>query len=129
MRQRERVVLVHGLWMYPLVMSLMQHRIARCGYVVECWGYPTVRSTLSESAERFHEYCQKHKGETVHLVGHSMGGLIVLNAASLAPIPCLGRIVVAGTPLTGSFSARRLERWPGGHWMLGECIGEWLRGP
>ena len=41
----------------------------------------------------------------------------------------MGRIVVAGTPFTDSFSARRLDSFPGGRWLLGECIGEWLREP
>ena len=126
---RERVLLVHGLWMYPVAMALMQHRIARCGYEVECWSYPTVRATLRENAESLAQYCRRHEGQKLHLVGHSMGGLIALNAAAVAAIPCLGRIVVAGSPLIDSFSARRLESLPGGRWMLGACIAEWLRAP
>lgn len=129
MAQRERVILIHGLWMYPFVMTLMQHRISRCGYDVACWSYPTVRATLETNARSLARYCAERADATLHLVGHSMGGLIALHAAALAPLPHLKRIVAAGTPLADSFSARHLERLPGGRAFLGECIGEWLRGP
>lgn len=129
MAQRARVILVHGLWMNAFVMGLMQRRIANCGFDVESYAYPSVRSTLKENAERLAAYCREHSGATLHLVGHSMGGLIALSAAALARLPCLGRIVTVGTPFTGSFSARALERLPFGATMLGACISEWLRSP
>src|SRR4051812_28298209 len=117
MEHRERVILVHGLWMYSFVMVLMQQRIERCGYSVESWSYPTVRATLKENAQRLAEYCGRHRDGTLHLVGHSMGGLIALHAAARGEIGNLGRIVLAGTPLTDSFAARSLEKLPGGRWM------------
>ena len=128
-REGERVVVVHGLWMYTFMMTLMQHRIERTGFGTEAWPYHSVRVTLRENAARLAEYCASLDGERIHLVGHSLGGLIVLNAAACREIPRLGRIVTVGTPFAGSFSAKCLERLPGGRWMLGECISEWLREP
>ena len=129
MPQRDRVILVHGLWMYGFCMAFMQRRIERSGYDVECWSYPTVRATLRDNAEQLAEYCRRHPGSRLHIVGHSMGGLIAVSAAAAGSIPCLGRVVAAGTPLADSFSARRLEQLPGGRMMLGQCISEWLHGP
>ena len=129
MAQGDRVLLVHGLWMTGLVMGLMQRRIEEHGYLVECYSYPTVRLTLQENAERLQSYCTRFDADTLHLVGHSMGGLVVLNALPLMSMSCLGRIVVAGTPYAGSFSARRLDRLPGGRRLLGECIRQWLDEP
>jgi hypothetical protein len=128
MQPGDRVILVHGLWMYPFVMALLQHRIERCGYAVESWSYPTVRATLKDNARSLADHCRQYKTGAIHLVGHSMGGLIALTAAALS-IPSVRRVVTVGSPLTDSISARRLEKLPGGRMMLGECIGEWLRGP
>lgn len=125
----ERLILVHGLWMYPVMMTLMQHRLERCGYLVESWAYQSVRVSLRENAARLAEYCSRHDAQRLHLAGHSLGGLIALNAAATKRIPRLGRVVMLGTPFAGSFSARCLERLPGGRWMLGECMSEWLREP
>jgi hypothetical protein len=129
MAQTDRVLLVHGLWMNGLIMRLMQRRIEERGYEVDCYSYPTIRLTLKENAERLAGYCKRFEDGKLHLVGHSMGGLIVLNALSLVSSTCLGRIVVAGTPFTDSFSARRLDRLPGGRRLLGKCIGQWLQEP
>ena len=129
MARRDRVLLVHGLWMTGLVMGLMQRRIEAHGFVVECYSYPTVRLTLQQNAERLQSYCASLGADTLHLVGHSMGGLVVLHALPLMSMPCLGRVVVAGTPYAGSFSARRLERLPGGRRLLGVCIRQWLDEP
>ena len=34
-------MLVHGLWVHGAVMALMQRRIARAGYRVLAYSYPT----------------------------------------------------------------------------------------
>ena len=36
-------MLVHGLWVHGAVMLLMQRRIARAGYRVLAYSYPTVK--------------------------------------------------------------------------------------
>ena len=129
MAPANRVLLVHGLWMNGLMMGLMRHRIGECGYAVDCYSYSTVRVTLKENAERLARYCEQYDEGPLHLVGHSMGGLVVLHAAMLMSASSVGRIVVAGTPFANSFSARRLECLPGGRQILGVCIGQWLKEP
>jgi pimeloyl-ACP methyl ester carboxylesterase len=126
MRRREQVLLVHGLWLNGSIMKLMQHRIAQHGYAVSCYSYPTLRLGLEENAERLTGYCEKLGAEKLHLVGHSMGGLVILNALRRRALPCLGRVVAVGTPYGGCFTARRLQRIPGGRWILGKCIPQWL---
>ena len=123
----EAVVLVHGLWVSGFSMALMQRRIARCGYRVLRFSYPSMRCTLTENSERLSAYCGAIECDVLHLVGHSLGGLVALHAAARERIPKLGRIVVAGTPFGKSFSAQRLARLPGGRAMLGKCACEWLR--
>ncbi len=122
----ETVVLVHGLWVHGLVMELMRRRLARAGYRAHAYSYPSMRLTLTENAARLARYLQELAAPRLHLVGHSLGGLIVLKtieqAAGLPP----GRVVLAGAPFGESFAARRLERLPGGHTALGRSLPEWL---
>lgn len=122
----ETVILVHGLWMHGIVMGLVGRRIARGGFRALAYSYPSMRLTLSENAARFSRYLQKLSASRLHLVGHSLGGLIVLRTLELAaPLPP-GRVVLAGTPFVGSYAARRLEQLPGGRTVLGRSLPEWL---
>jgi pimeloyl-ACP methyl ester carboxylesterase len=85
-----------------------------------------MRLTLGENAERLARYCDGLRAGRLHFVGHSTGGVVVLrllaSRADLAP----GRVVLAGTPLAGSFAAHRLTRLPGGRAALGRTLPEWL---
>ena len=73
----------------------------------------------------------------VHLVGHSLGGLLVLRMAAGCPELALGRIVLLGAPVNGSRAARAFAALPGaslifgnlaGHELLREATPRW-RGP
>jgi pimeloyl-ACP methyl ester carboxylesterase len=88
-----------------------------------------MRLGLRENVERLRSFCERLSGRKLHLVGHSMGGLLALHAAELIPRACLGRVVLVGTPFRDSFAARALQRLPGGAWLLGRCMPQWLAGP
>ena len=122
----DRVILLHGLWLHALAMWPLRRGLERRGYQAHSYSYPTVRRTLSDNAERLGRYCEELGATKLHFVGHSLGGLLALKAAALVPPACRGRIVLLGTPYTDSFSARRLQRWPGGCALLGRCVGQWL---
>jgi pimeloyl-ACP methyl ester carboxylesterase len=123
---QEAVVLVHGLWVHGLVMELMRRRIARCGYRALAYSYPSMRLTVAENVERLLRYCRELAAPRVHLVGHSMGGLVVLHALEKAVGFMLGRVVLTAAPVAGSYAARRLARLPGGHTALGRCMPRWM---
>ena len=124
----DTVVIVHGLWLHGFVMSLMARRIARRGYVVRTYSYPTVRLTLSQNAERLARFAGGLGGK-VHFVGHSMGGLVALEAARRMPAAARGRVVMIAPPYADCFAARCLVRWPGGRAILGRSIAEWISEP
>ena len=125
----DTVVLVHGLWLRGLAMELMRRRVARGGYRALAYSYPTMRLTLSENAERLARYLRELNASRLHLVGHSLGGLIALRTIDLATALPPGRIVLVGTPVVGSYAARRLERLPAGRTVLGRSLAEWLGSP
>jgi pimeloyl-ACP methyl ester carboxylesterase len=125
----DAVVLVHGLWVHGLVMALMRRRIARCGYRALAYSYPSMRLTAAENVERLMRYCRELAAPRVHLVGHSMGGLVVLHALAHAAGFTPGRVVLTGTPVAGCHAARRLGELAGGRAALGRCMPEWMESP
>jgi len=125
----EPVIIIHGLWMHGLIMTLLARRIARESYAAHTYSYSSMRLTLSENAERFARYCESFAAPRVHIIAHSMGGLVALKMLEMHPQVRCGRLVLLGTPYTGSFAAQRLARWPGGRSLLGRSIAEWLQSP
>ncbi len=125
----EPVIIIHGLWVHGLAMGWLARRIAQDGFTTHTYSYPTVRLTLSENAERFARYCKKLGAPRLHIVAHSMGGLVALKMLENNPGFRCGRLLLLGTPYTGSFAAERLARWPGGRTLLGRSIAQWLESP
>lgn len=123
------VIVVHGLWVHGLVMGYLAHRITEYGFDARTWSYPSMRLTLAENAERFARYCEELAVSRVHIVAHSMGGLVALKMLELSPSIRCERLVLLGTPYTDSAAARRLAGFPGGDLLLGRSIAQWLNEP
>jgi pimeloyl-ACP methyl ester carboxylesterase len=125
---RETVVMLPGLWVHAAFMRPMARRIARCGYRVERFSYPSMRRTLNENADALADYCASVASGSLHLVAHSMGGLVVMRALERAPRLDVRRAVLIGTPFADCHAARRLSRLPGGASLLGKSMPQWLDG-
>ncbi len=63
-----------------------------------------------------------------HFVGHSLGGLLVLETLNRHPAIEMGRAVLLGTPARGCYAGRRIARYPAGRWFLGESEELWREG-
>jgi pimeloyl-ACP methyl ester carboxylesterase len=86
---------------------------------------------LRENAQSLAAFLAQIRADTLHLVGHSMGGLVILElfedlAAVDAAAPPPGRIVLLGAPVRGSLAARNLARLPLGRRILGLTAHEVL---
>lgn len=128
---RAPVVLIHGLFAHPACFALLRRRLERFGFPVHVFGYRALGRGVLDIAERLGRYVRSvastHSSD-VHLVGHSLGGLIArayielldggANASSCITIAtpnsglpaanlCLGRI--AGQLRPGSMLFQRLE--------------------
>lgn len=115
----EPVVLLHGIWMRRFTLALLAHRLRAAGYQTHCLDYASVLRRSDDCLARIESYVAALPPGPVHLVGHSLGGLMALNVAARAAPGRIGRVVCLGTPLHGSATARALARWRGLRWSLG----------
>lgn len=124
------MILVHGLWTPAAIFAVHSHWLKQAGYRTLRFAYPSVRATLSENATRLRSLIAATSAPEIHLVGHSLGGLIILEMLAHDPDPRLRRAVLLGTPCRDSHCARRLASVAGMSALLGRSIMEWLsRGP
>jgi pimeloyl-ACP methyl ester carboxylesterase len=123
---RAIAVLVHGLWVHGLLMELQRRYLARMGCEVVCYSYPSVRLTLTENADRLAQFARTLAAPTVHWVGHSLGGLVILRMLERVPTLPPGRVVLLGTPYGDTYAGRALAGSALGARMLGRSLGEWL---
>ncbi len=115
----ETVILVHGIWMTSLELRLLARRLRRCGYRTLLFRYPSLRRPLAQNAARLVERIRQQDAATIHLVGHSLGGLVILRALEEHPELVRGRIVLLGSPVNGSVIAQRLHAYRPSRWLLG----------
>jgi len=116
----EHVILLHGLWMRGFALALLHKRLAEAGFEVDRFDYMSVVSSQERIVERLHARMADHAPAPVHLVGHSLGGLLALQACRGAGQLPPGRIVCLGSPVKGSAAARGFAGFGhGGEALLG----------
>lgn len=99
-----RLLLVHGLhnarwWLVPLTARLRSQ-----GFEPESFGYASVVGGPEPAVRALVERLRDAPVDGV--VGHSLGGLIALEALRQAPDAAVSRVVCLGSPLRGSRIAR-----------------------
>lgn len=111
-RPGECVALVHGFLANKLLMAILARRLRRRGYLTNVWGYWNPQCSLLVHAENFAKELKALDADprisTIHLVGHSMGGIIECAALDRYRPHKLGRLVMLGSPVRGSFMATRM---------------------
>lgn len=118
MGENGSVLVVHGLWMNGFETGLLRHRLGDRGYSASTFSYASMHSDLDQVLERL-EQAVRELSPPVHLVGHSLGGLMALRLLeSRGDLPP-GRAVLLGAPVAGSVAARSVSRWPIGPTVLG----------
>lgn len=122
------VVLVHGLWMVAPACALLARRLRARGRTVVTFPYRSVRHSLEASAARLHAFLIQRGSGKVDLVGHSLGGLVVLCALAKHPEVPVNRVVLLGSPCNDCEAMRQLLPSPQGRWMLGRALPGWQPG-
>jgi pimeloyl-ACP methyl ester carboxylesterase len=122
------IVLVHGLWNRGWSMAAMAKRLRAQGHQVLVFSYPTRGNNLDGHADELHTFLGKSNADELHLVGHSMGGLVILNMLSRYDDLPPGRVVLMGTPVKGASVVKRLEKLPGQKFIFGKSRDNLLQG-
>ena len=101
-----RVLLLHGIWNAKAWLGPLASRLRAAGFETEVFGYASVFGGPDVAVPRL--IARLRHSEPVAIVGHSLGGLIALEALRQAPDLPVTRVVCLGSPLRGSVAARGL---------------------
>lgn len=120
----DTVVLVHGLGRTRRSMRPLVRPLERAGYRVVNIGHPSWRHRLPVLATRVATRIDAARaaappgagGGRLHLVGHSLGSLIIRWIVAHRPPPGLGRIVLLTPPNQGARAADMMLPWLG--WLV-----------
>ncbi len=119
------MVVVHGLWMQGPELGYLRHRLSHDhGYAAVPFRYQSVSGSMQEHVASLRAFMSGLRTDTVHLVGHSLGGVVVLKLLESASDLPPGRAVLLGSPLLGSRAAQGAARWPLARPLLGRAILE-----
>lgn len=125
----ETVILIHGLWMHGLVLLPHQHWLRAQGFTVRRFSYPSWRGGLADNVRLLSCFVNKTPGAVVHLVAHSLGGLVALKMLSQQHDARIRRVVLLGTPYAGCHSGLSLAAHPMLAALAGRTFDDWVSLP
>lgn len=115
----EPVLLLHGIWLRALTLLPLSRRLARAGFAPRRFDYWSVLTGAEAAAPKLAARIRLQGEGPVHLVGHSLGGLLAIETVRRYPDLPVRRIVCIGSPLAGSGTAAALA----GRGGLGRVLG------
>jgi pimeloyl-ACP methyl ester carboxylesterase len=128
---RATIVFVHGAIVRGWEMVLLRHWLRGFGYKVRQFHYRSMLKGLDENAERLRTFLGETEGDVLHVVGHSMGGVLIRRVFEQNPDPRPGRLIAIGSPLADCWVGRRFLRlhpyW--GRLMIGKTVADHIARP
>jgi pimeloyl-ACP methyl ester carboxylesterase len=99
----EGVILIHGIARSSKSMAEYWQPLEKAGYHVFPFDYPSTRVDLDTAADYLHQVVQSLEGiERIHLVAHSLGGLVARTYRAKYRDQRIGRLVLVGSPQKGA---------------------------
>lgn len=100
MAGKDAVALIHGLWMNGAELTLLRWRLHAKGYRTLRFHYRSTSRGLEDNARRFIRFLESVRPR--HIVAHSLGGLVTLQAFMIQPDLPVERVVFLAAPVRGS---------------------------
>lgn len=106
------VILIHGLHQSAWIMTALAKNLQSKGFVTHQHNYHSLRDSIDQHSNRLNEWLtQNHNPEVpIHLVGHSLGGLVIRDFIARFPQWQIARCVTLGTPHMGSTTAEYIKK-------------------
>ena len=121
------VVYVHGLWLSGRESLFLRRRLAQdFDFDVRTFRYPAVSGSMAEIAAQLQAFVADIRPRALHLVGHSLGGLVIYRFLERFPEQPPGRVVFLGTPALASRAAVSAARMRWAASLIGNCVAEEL---
>ncbi|MBE9504993.1 MAG: DUF2183 domain-containing protein, partial [Proteobacteria bacterium] len=132
-RSKDCIVLLHGMARSRFSMYLMEKYLQEKGYRTINEGYPSTKKSIKELAGEelatAVKSCRNKGAERVHLVTHSLGGIITRQYLQSHDLPKGSRIVMLAPPNKGSELADKLKGLDAYKWLNGPAGQELGTGP
>lgn len=122
-KEVECVVLLHGLGRTEKSMSKLAGRLESLGYIVWNKGYPStekgIASLVTDHVRPAVEWADKLGAHKIHVVTHSLGGILIRAYLQDHTLPAGSRIVMLSPPNHGSEIADKLKSFFLYRWVMG----------
>lgn len=114
------VILIHGIGRSSKCFHGMAKALKADGYATVCFDYPSTRIPIQKSVDYLHSVIQSlPQVESIDLVCHSMGGLLLRSYLAQHNEPRFHRAVLLGVPNKGAEMADLLKNNPLFKFILG----------
>jgi pimeloyl-ACP methyl ester carboxylesterase len=116
LEESECVVLVHGLWRSGFAMRSIASDLEDHGYQTVSVDYPSTQEEIPELVQGYllksYEECAQTGAKKIHLVSHSMGGILIRQFLQSHSLPAGSRVVMLSPPNQGSELSEKFgESW------------------
>ena len=110
--EKPLVVLIHGLHQRAWIMRPLARYLQARGYLTYELDYRSLRDAISEHSKRLNQWLTLHHSpeQPIHMVGHSLGGLVIRDFIYRYPQWQISHCVTLGTPHIGSTSADYIKK-------------------
>lgn len=114
--------------MNSVEMYYLQRQLELSGFTVHNFFYPSVRRNVADNTRTLCEKIHKLNLDQLHIVAHSMGGIMTMHLLEHCASLPMGRVVMLGTPLNGSYTAHKVSGWPVVNHLLEKSMPSGLDG-
>lgn len=112
--------------MHGIVLLPYQRWLRAEGFSVHRFSYPSWSGGLAENANLLSSFVNETPGAVIHLVAHSLGGLVALKMLSQEPDTRIRSVVLLGSPYAGCHCGITLAAQSLMNVLVGRTFKDWF---